>query len=114
MTKIQSTLCFLAMASMFGWGCSNNRAATPDANSSQPSSSASSSNSNTTANADQKFVEDAAKGNRAEVAAFLNKVASGGEALIPFGEIDEVARASFLTLRAAQEHVVISLDETAS
>jgi putative membrane protein len=67
MTKIQSTLCFLAMASMFGWGCSNNRAATPDANSSQPSSSASSSNSNTTANADQKFVEDAAKGNRAEV-----------------------------------------------
>ena len=72
MRQIRNLL-FLALAGLISVGCSNNKAATTDTSSTQPSSSnsAAASNSNTNPNAnanpDQKFVEDAAKGNRAEV-----------------------------------------------
>jgi putative membrane protein len=69
MRLIRYNLLLLAAAGLITVGCSNNKAATPDTSSAQPSSSSSATtpNSNTSANADQKFVEDAAKGNRAEV-----------------------------------------------
>jgi putative membrane protein len=69
MKQIRNNLLLLAAAGLITVGCSNNKAATPDTSSAQPSSSSSATtpNSNTSANADQKFVEDAAKGNRAEV-----------------------------------------------
>lgn len=81
MTK--SFLLVLLLCGLLATGCSNsNKAATSDNNSSQPaaassdnsssaansSSNASSSNSSTSAsNPDQQFINDAAKGNRAEV-----------------------------------------------
>jgi predicted dehydrogenase len=49
------------------------------------------------------------KGHRAEIALFLERVARGGEPLIPFEELDEVTRASFAAARAAQQGVVIQL-----
>ena len=73
MRQIRKNLLFLAMAGLISVGCSNNKAATSDTSSTQPASSNSAAasnantNANTNANADQKFVEDAAKGNRAEV-----------------------------------------------
>jgi putative membrane protein len=66
--QIRNNLLFLAVVGLISVGCSNNKAATPDSSSTQPSSSsAATPNSSTNANPDQKFVEDAAKGNRAEV-----------------------------------------------
>ncbi|HZU29794.1 MAG TPA: DUF4142 domain-containing protein [Candidatus Angelobacter sp.] len=46
-------------------GCSNDKAATADAN--QPSGSNTASAANAPSNADQQFIDNAAKGNRAEV-----------------------------------------------
>src|ERR1041385_9169615 len=69
MHQIRNNLLFLAAMALISVGCSgNNTAASPNPSSAQPSSSsAATPNSSTSANADQKFVEDAAKGNRAEV-----------------------------------------------
>ena len=69
MRQIRNNLLFLAAMALISVGCSgNNTAASPNPSSAQPSSSsAATPNSSTSANADQKFVEDAAKGNRAEV-----------------------------------------------
>ena len=75
MRQIRNNLLLLAAAGLITVGCSNNKAATSDTSSTQPASSnsAAASNANTNANTnasanpDQKFVEDAAKGNRAEV-----------------------------------------------
>ena len=73
MRQICSNLLFLALVGLISVGCSNNRGATSDTSSTQPASSNSAAasnantNANTNANPDQKFVEDAAKGNRAEV-----------------------------------------------
>ena len=69
MRQIRNNLLFLAVIGLISVGCSNNKAATSDTSSAQASSSSSAAtpNSGTNANADQKFVEDAAKGNRAEV-----------------------------------------------
>jgi predicted dehydrogenase len=53
------------------------------------------------------------KGHNAEVAAFLQVVASGGAPLIPFDELDEVTRASFAAVKSAAEGVVVRLQETA-
>lgn len=50
------------------------------------------------------------KGHDQEVSLFLERVAKGGEPLIPFAEIDEVTNASFAAVRAAREGTVISLD----
>ena len=52
------------------------------------------------------------KGHNAEVAAFLQVVASGGAPLIPFDELDEVTRASFAAVKSAAEGVVVRLQET--
>ena len=69
MRQILNNLLFAAAVALICVGCSsNNTAASPNPSSAQPSSSsAATPNSTTNANADQKFVEDAAKGNRAEV-----------------------------------------------
>jgi predicted dehydrogenase len=49
------------------------------------------------------------KGHNAEIAAFLGRVAAGGEPLIPFDELDEVTRASFAAVRAAKEAIIVNL-----
>lgn len=49
------------------------------------------------------------KGHNAELAAFLDRVRTGGEPLIPFEELDQVARASFAAVRAARENIVVPL-----
>ena len=69
MRQILNNLLSAAAVALISVGCSsNNTAASPNPSSAQPSSSsAATPNSTTNANADQKFVEDAAKGNRAEV-----------------------------------------------
>ena len=69
MRQILNNLLSAAAVALICVGCSsNNTAASPNPSSAQPSSSsAATPNSTTNANADQKFVEDAAKGNRAEV-----------------------------------------------
>ena len=75
---MRQSLFFLLVLGLISLGCSNNKAATKDDSASQPSSSADKSapdtsntapNSSSTANSnsDQKFVEDAIKGNRAEI-----------------------------------------------
>ena len=43
------------------------------------------------------------KGHRAEIAGFMERVARGGAALIPFGEIVNVTRASFAAVESARE-----------
>ncbi len=53
------------------------------------------------------------KGHHAEVALFLERIAAGGEPLIPFGEIVEVTRASFVAVAAARESRVITLADPA-
>ena len=50
------------------------------------------------------------KGHRAEVAAFLTRLAEGGEPLISFESLVEVTRASFAAVTAAVEERVIHLD----
>lgn len=49
------------------------------------------------------------KGHKAEIAAFIDRVATGGEALIPFDEIERVTMATFAAMRSAKEGVTISL-----
>lgn len=49
------------------------------------------------------------KGHKAEIAAFIDRVAIGGEALIPFAEIERVTMATFAAMRSAKEGVTISL-----
>jgi predicted dehydrogenase len=49
------------------------------------------------------------KGHRTEIAAFVARIASGGEPLIPFSEIDMVTVASFAATRSAREGVTIEL-----
>jgi predicted dehydrogenase len=49
------------------------------------------------------------KGHQAEVAAFIERVADGGEPLIPFAELDLVTRASFAAVRSAKEGIAITL-----
>lgn len=49
------------------------------------------------------------KGHRAEVAAFLERVASGGEPLVPFAEIERVTRAAFACVRSARDGVCVDL-----
>lgn len=51
------------------------------------------------------------KGHKAEVAAFLERVAAGGAPLIPFDEIDMVTTASFAAVRSAREGVTIRLQQ---
>ena len=43
------------------------------------------------------------KGHRAEVAAFIDRVVEGGEPLIPWGELEEVTRATFAATERAAE-----------
>lgn len=52
------------------------------------------------------------KGHAAEVAAFLERVRSGGEALIPFDELEEVTLASFAAVRAARQAITIELQRS--
>jgi len=49
------------------------------------------------------------KGHRAEIAAFVNAVASGSPVLIPFDEIVNVTKASFAAMESARSGKVISL-----
>lgn len=49
------------------------------------------------------------KGHRVEVATFLDRVAKGGEPLIPFTELDAVTCATFGAVRSAREHATIRL-----
>jgi putative membrane protein len=74
---MKHSLAILLAFGLMTVGCSNNKAATPDNNSAQPassnpnssanSSSPSGSSSATNTNPDQDFINNAAKGNRAEV-----------------------------------------------
>lgn len=50
------------------------------------------------------------KGHRAQVAQFLERVASGGAPLIPFDELSLVAAASLAAVRSARERTVIRLE----
>ncbi len=52
------------------------------------------------------------KGHQAEVTAFIERVADGGEPLIPFAELDLVTRASFAAVRSAKEGIAITLTAT--
>jgi len=54
------------------------------------------------------------KGHRAEVAAFIERVGQGGEALIPFAELDLVTQASFAAVRSAREGITIHLEQPES
>jgi len=54
------------------------------------------------------------KGHRAEVAAFLERVATGGAPLIPFAELETVTLASFAAVRSAREGVTVALAPAAS
>lgn len=49
------------------------------------------------------------KGHKAEIAAFIDRVATGGGALIPFDEIERVTMATFAAMRSAKEGVTIAL-----
>jgi predicted dehydrogenase len=51
------------------------------------------------------------KGHAAELAAFIERVAQGGEPLIPFAEIANATRASFAAVTAAAEHRTVVLAE---
>jgi predicted dehydrogenase len=50
------------------------------------------------------------KGHHVEVATFLDRVAKGGEPLIPFAELDAVTCATFAAVRSAREHATIRLE----
>lgn len=47
------------------------------------------------------------KGHGAEVAAFVERLVSGGEALIPYGELENATRASFAAVQSAREKGVL-------
>jgi putative membrane protein len=65
---MKHSLLILLASGLITMGCSsNNKAATPDASSAQPSSSASTPTSAANTNPDQDFINNAAKGNRAEI-----------------------------------------------
>lgn len=49
------------------------------------------------------------KGHRAEIAAFIDAVAAGGPAPIPFGEIVNATRASFAAVDAARNGTIVKL-----
>jgi hypothetical protein len=51
------------------------------------------------------------KGHAAELAAFVDRVARGGEWLIPLDELVNVTLASFAAVTAANERRVIELDK---
>lgn len=51
------------------------------------------------------------KGHKSEVALFLERIASGGEPLIPFDQLEMVTRASFAAVKSAREGVPVSLGE---
>ncbi len=53
------------------------------------------------------------KGHTAEVAAFLERVGSGGEPLIPFSELAITTEASFAAVRSAKEGCVVRLSPEA-
>ncbi|MFQ5806586.1 MAG: bi-domain-containing oxidoreductase [Phycisphaerae bacterium] len=54
-----------------------------------------------------------AKGHKAEVAQFIERVSSGGDALIPFEELDAVTTASFAAVRSATDGITIRLASAA-
>jgi len=49
------------------------------------------------------------KGHRAEIAAFINAISSGGEALIPFHELQNTALATLAAVESAKTGTVIAL-----
>ena len=49
------------------------------------------------------------KGHKAEIAAFVERVARGGEPLIPFDELEQVTLASFAAVGAAREGITIRI-----
>ena len=51
------------------------------------------------------------KGHRAEVAEFLRRIEEGGDALIPYSELEIVTKASFAAVQAAVENITIRLDD---
>ena len=53
------------------------------------------------------------KGHTAEVAAFLDRVQSGGQPLIPFSELAMTTEASFAAVRSAKEGCVVRLSPEA-
>jgi len=53
------------------------------------------------------------KGHAAEIAAFVERVAVGGEPLMAFDRLRNVALASFAAVRAARERSTIAIDSTA-
>jgi len=50
------------------------------------------------------------KGHRSEYGRFIERVASGGEALIPFGEIENVTLASFLAVESANTAQLLKIE----
>lgn len=50
------------------------------------------------------------KGHKAEIAAFIDRVATGGAPLIPFDEIERVTMATFAAMRSARTSTVVLLD----
>ncbi|MFO0840245.1 MAG: bi-domain-containing oxidoreductase [Phycisphaerae bacterium] len=51
------------------------------------------------------------KGHKAEVAAFVERIARGGPPLIPFSELEQVTRATFAAMEAARDSVVVRLEK---
>ena len=49
------------------------------------------------------------KGHNAEVAAFVERIAAGGEALIPFEQLENVTRAGFAAVESARERQTVIL-----
>lgn len=49
------------------------------------------------------------KGHAAGFTAFVDRVASGGEQLIPFEQLDNVTRATFAAMESARTHKTIEL-----
>jgi predicted dehydrogenase/threonine dehydrogenase-like Zn-dependent dehydrogenase len=52
------------------------------------------------------------KGHKNEIAGFLDRVAHGGEPLIPFEQLAQVTRVSFAAIRSAKEKIVVDLPGT--
>jgi predicted dehydrogenase len=50
------------------------------------------------------------KGHRAEIQAFIDCVASGGEVLIPFEQLHNVTLATFAVVESAKRSQVVELD----
>jgi len=53
------------------------------------------------------------KGHMAEIQAFVDRVAGGGDPLIPYEELANVTQASIAAVEGAREHKVVRLGETA-